>query len=932
MKNTSGEVMQIKKQLSALPVTLALALLAACSQPGPEELVASAENYIKKGEPQSAILQLKNALDQDPNYSKARVMLGRALLEAGDPVAAIVELRKAQKNGYSAEEVVPSLAKSMLSAQQNQAVIEEFGAVNLASPSAYAELKTVVATAYALAGKDADARAALQAALAKVPDFPPALMLQARMAGSERRGDDAMAIMEKVLSLTPKDPQAWYQKGELLAITQQNIPLAMEAFRAALAIQPSHTAARAALTEALIGQRDFKAAAEQLALLRKSARNNLMINFLEAKLAFSNGDLKKAAGAIELALKAAPAEGKVLQLAGTIQLANGALLQAERSLSQALTIKPDHVLVRELLAQTQMRMGQPAKALVTLQPLVGAVDGYPQAHGLAGEAFLALGDLEQSRKSFETAVKLDPSNSANLIKLALAKEKTAGYRVTSEALQKIAATDKGTNADLALISLLLQNKDLTAALKAVESVEAKLPKNPLPHNLRAKINLLRNDARAARASFEQALSIDPVFVPAVAGLASLDVRDKNIDAAKRRFDAVLKVDPRNLDALLAMVQLRTLEGAPKPEIVEMLSKAIQLNPVEPAPRLQLINLQLSEGNPREAQTAARDANAAIPDQADLVDALGRTEVASDAAQQAMATFNKLATLEPKSTRPFMRLAAVQLTVNKAAAAEQNLRRALALAPNFLPAQQALVKVAIAGGRQADAIAVARTVQVQRPNETVGHDMEAEIEMSRGKTDAAIDVYRRALKKYSATIFAVKLHAALRGAKKTDVAERMAAEWLVANPKDAGFPAYLGDLAMSQGQFEIAEKYFRQVIAIRPSTADALNNIAYCLIKQNKPGALALAEQAVKLQPEAPGMLDTLAMALAMSEKQLPKAIEVQRRAVALAPENLMLRFGLAKLLVQSGDKAAAAIELKGLEKAGERFPEHAEVARLLKSL
>ena len=698
-------------------MVLSSVLLAACGEKGAEELVSSANSYLQKGESKAAIIQLKQALSQKANFAEARFLLGKVLLETGDPASAIVELRKAKQLAYSMDGVAPLLAKALLATQQYQSVVDEFAGTELVAPQAFADLKTTVATAYALLNRPADARNAIQSVLAKVPDYPAALLLQARMAGFERRVDDAMALMDKVLALTPKDPQAWMQKGELLLLLKQDSEGAMEAFRTALTIQPAHAGARAALISTQIGRRDFKAAREQLAELRKLSPNHAQTRFFEAQLAFADGDLKKALSLIELAQKAAPDDAQVLQVAGTIQLANGSLLQAERSFGRVLTLKPEQASARRQLARTQLRMGQPAKALGTLQPLIAGGDGNAQTHALAGEAHIQAGNLDQARASFEHAVKLDPSNSANLTQLALAKQKVVGIDATANALRKIAAEDKGTNADLALISLLLKNGQTDRALKAIDAVELKLPGNPLPANLRAEVHLLRKEAAAARASFEKAVAIDPVFVPAVAGLAALDVQDRNPAAARKRFEAVLKIDAKNLGALLALAKLRGVEGAPKSEIADLLAQAIRLNPGEATPRLLLIDLQLGEGDRKAALATAREAVSALPDQPDLVDALGRAEVASDATEQALATFGKLSTLEPKSTRPYMRLAAAQLTANNPAAAEQSLQRALALEPNFLEAQRALIKIALAGKRPEQAVAVARQVQGQRPNET-----------------------------------------------------------------------------------------------------------------------------------------------------------------------------------------------------------------------
>lgn len=174
----------------------------------------------------------------------------------------------------------------------------------------------------------------------------------------------------------------------------------------------------------------------------------------------------------------------------------------------------------------------------------------------------------------------------------------------------------------------------------------------------------------------------------------------------------------------------------------------------------LIELHLADGNSRAAQSAARDAIAALPDHPDLLDALGRSEARAGVPEQAMAAFSKLAGVEPKSPRAFMRLASLQLSANKVTLAEQNLRRALALVPDYLQAQQALARIAVNRGKPEEAIAIARTVQSQRTSETVGHDMEAELELGRGNAGAAADVYRRALKKAPVSIFAIKLHRTL----------------------------------------------------------------------------------------------------------------------------------------------------------------------------
>lgn len=919
------------RALIASTCLFTLVLLAACGESSPEDLLKIARGNLAKQDNTSAVLHLKAALQQRPESAEIRFLLGKVLLETGDVASAVVELRKAMDLKHPVNDVAPLLAKAMLSNRQHQKVVDEFAALELTTPTAAADLKTSVATAHASLGNTAKTQSAIQAALKAVPDFPATLAVQARIAAVERRGDDALALMDKVLAATPNDAQAWFEKGEMLLVLNGDAAGATEAFRKALSLQPAHAQARAGLVSVMLGQSDLKGADEQLAELRKTLPNHVQTVFFDAQLAFANGNFKKARELIELVQKTAPDDLRVLQLAGTIHLANDSLLLAERVLSRALALHPNLPFARRRLAQTLLRMGQPTKALAALQPMIIGGNKDPRTYALAGEAHIQAGNLEQARISFESAVKLDPANSSNRTYLALAKLKSAGFEATVSDLQMIAAADKGTNADLALISMLLNKKELDRTLKAIDAIEVKLPKNPLPINLRGRVHLLRQDVPAARASFEQALAIDPVFVPAAASLATLDLQDKNPTGAKKRFDAVLAVDPNNLEALLAIAKLRAIEGAPKSEIVGLLAKAVQLNPTEPAPRLQLIDQYLDQRDFKAALASAQDANLALPDQLELVDALGRSQMLAGNSQQAINTFNKLAGMEPKSTRPLLRLAGVQLTANNAAAAEQNLRRALILAPKHLPAQHALIKVLVAGKRYDDAVAVARTVQEQRPTETTGQDMEATIEVARNNRRGAAEVYRRALIKYPVPIMAIKQHTALLGDQREDEANKMAIGWMAAHPKDVGFLAYLGDKAVVRGRYDEAEKYFRAVIALQPKNATALNNIAFAMVKQNKTGATNYAEQALKLHPNTPGLMDTLATVLA-ADKQLPKALELQKQAVALAPDDQVLRLNLAKLHIQAGDKPAALLELKALEKLGEQSPAQAEVARLLKAL
>ena len=80
--------------------TLLVALLLGCSEK-PEAMLSSAKDYLAKNDSKAAVIQIKNALQSNPNLPEARYMLGTALLNSGDPVGAETELRKALELNYS---------------------------------------------------------------------------------------------------------------------------------------------------------------------------------------------------------------------------------------------------------------------------------------------------------------------------------------------------------------------------------------------------------------------------------------------------------------------------------------------------------------------------------------------------------------------------------------------------------------------------------------------------------------------------------------------------------------------------------------------------------------------------------------------------------------------------------------------------------------
>lgn len=922
---------RFSRSRNGLLALLTASLLAGCSGEKPETLLASAKEYMAKNDSKAAIIQIKNALQSKPDLPEARVLLGDALLQAGDPAAAEVEFGKALELQHPKDAVLPSLAKALLAQGKFKKLTDEISSANLTTPAAKADVQTSLAAAYAALGKHDLSAAALNAALAADPEFADALLVQVRQKTAAGELDNATTLIERVLAKAPKSHEAWRAKGDLLLFGKKDQAGALQAYRMAVQLKPDFVLGHASVMTILLAQADPTEAAKELEQMKKVAPNNPQTRYFEAQVAFAKKDYKRARELAQQLLKVAPDNPRALQLAGTVEFQMNSPVQAESYLSKAVQAAPDLAVARRLLILTYLRTGQPAKALAALPADLSREERDGEMLSAAGQVYLQTGDVKKAEEYFSKASKIDPKDAKKRTSLALAHMRKGEVDSAFGELQDIAASDKGTTADLALVSAHLRRKEYDKALKAIDALEKKQPNDPLAANLRGMTQIAKQDRAAARTSFEQALSINPTYFPAVSNLAALDTADKKPEDARKRFENLLAKDPKNVQALVALADLRAKAGATKEELAELIGKAVVANPTEAAPRLMLVELHLRNKEFKQALSAAQNAVAALPDNPEVLDALGRVQQASGDFNQALASYNKLAGLQPQTPLPYLRMAAVNLAEKKPDAAIQSLRKALEFRPDLLDAQRGLVALYLQGKKVDDAVAIARTVQKQRPKDAVGFLLEGDIASSQKKWDAAAGIYRTALVQVQAPELAVNMHAALLAGGKAAESEKFAASWLKEHPKDPVFRLYLADGALARQDLAAAEKQYLAVLQLQANNAMALNNLAWITAQMKKDGALAYAERANRLAPNQPAFMDTMAMVLA-EKKDFANAVDWQNKAIKLQPENTGLKLNLAKIHIKAGNKEPAKKELNELAALGEKFSGQAEVARLLKSL
>jgi putative PEP-CTERM system TPR-repeat lipoprotein len=923
-------------------VLLGLLALAGCSggkhdQAGADQLLSSAKAHLASQDRKAAVIELKGALQQKPDLAEARYLLGATLLESGNPAAAAVELRKALDLHHTPLLVLPPLARALVASGEGNRLLDTYASTPLSDPLATADLKTSVAEAWGQRGDKARAEAALNEALKLAPEHAPARLLKARQQAAEGRSDTALALLAEVVQKDPANAQAWLLRGELLDASQPGASAAarddaIAAYGKALSLQPDLVAAHVGLMKIHMARQDHAAVQAAFDTMKKALPEHRETTYFATILALQRQDLASARQLADKLMGAGPSNPNYMRLAGTVALQAGDLPKAEGLFSNALQVTPGNAVLRRLLVRTQLRSAQPALALATLQPLLAKGTADAETLVLAAMAHEQAGNAQQARALFAAAEKLKPADPRLRAALAYSHRSGGDAGAALGELRAVAAADPLGEADLAYISALMARGEFDKALTAVDALEKKLPGKPVTAQLRGRVALARGDVAAARSGFERAAAIDPKYFPAYSALAALDLREQHPAAAQKRFETLLQHDPKNARALVALAGLRQRDKADKAEVNRLLADAVAVDPGQASTRVLLVEQHLRNQDVKQALAAAQDGLAALPNNAALLDAMGRAQLAAGDHNQALTAFNQLVAQQPKSPQPHVRVAQVRIAMKDQPGAVQSLKRALALQPGYPPAVQGLIELALQGDKPADALAVARDLQKQQPNSATGFVTEGAVQARLKNWDGAASAYRAALKRQPASnTVAMSLHTALAAGGPSAEAEKFAAGWLKDHPRDGVFTLYLGEMALARQDYARAESKFQAVLKLDPKNAAAMNNLAWLLLAQHKPGALGYAEKANALVADQPAYLDTLAMALA-EDKQLPKALVTQKRAVELQPDNPSIRLNLARLYLQSGDKPLAKAELDRLSALGDRFGGQSQVTELRKTL
>jgi len=912
-------------------VMLALSLMAGChtgSQLSPQEHVKRAGDFYTKGEINATVIELKNALQEEPDLAEARWLLGKAYLDLGDGVAAAAEIDRARQLGYPQAQDHTAALRALLLQQKYQEVLDQAAASK--GETLPAEVLQLRGEALLGLNRLQEAQEAFDRVLASQPASLDAKFGLARIALAEGKLDQAEHVIAAALKASPDNGQALMLEGEVL-LRKNEAQAAEVAFRKAMADRRYGAVGKIGLARALIAQYKLDEAGAVLESLDKQVRNSPLVHYLIAHIAQKKNDNEKAKQELRDALRLAPDHPESLLLLASLHFKEGNLEQAEQLLIRFTKKLPGYLPAVKFLAAILIQQGRLQAAIDTLQGLTYQGRADPQLLALLGSAYLKRGDVAKGAPLLEQAAQLAPEAADIRTELALSHLATGAREQAISEFEAVVKLDKKImRADLLLVLAHLQRKDYDRAIAAAQGLAQKEPDNPLAYNVLGTALLGKSDAASARKQWQLALEKDPKFVPAMLNLAALEMREHHPDMAEKRYHQALEHDEHNFQALVALAKLAADRGDAE-QTVKRLEQAREHNPTALQPRLALARYYLGRRNGPSALRVAAEARDLMPDDPQALLLLGGSQLATGNAGAAKEALKRLVELQPKLPEAHYQLALAHGQLAEDDAARAALKRALEIKADYAAAEIALAWLELRGGHADKALAMADKLLRIHPESPQVHALRGQVLSVQGKFKQAIASYEAAFARERSPLMAINLHAVKLQSGDRVGAYAVLEHWLKEHPNDTAVRLQLAGTHQHHGEAVLAIAEYERVLLTQPRNVLALNNLAWLYHEAGDNRALDFAQQAYEQAPKSPAVMDTLGWIL-VQQGNIERGLELLEKAAYQAPKLGDIRYHLASALARAGSKTRARNELAGLLESGDAFSAHEQAKNLYEQL
>jgi tetratricopeptide (TPR) repeat protein len=551
--------------------------------------------------------------------------------------------------------------------------------------------------------------------------------------------------------------------------------------------------------------------------------------------------------------------------------------KAEEIFKKAISVNPGSALAHTEYGKYLAQANRPAEAEAELKKAVEVAPSDRSARFTLAGFYVVNKQLDKAEDTFKTLADLDkdkPESRAILADFYSAINRTDdAVKIYQEILAKSPDYMQG---HYRLAEILLMRGDRNGASAQIEQALKKDQLDRQALMLRARMRMQDGQADGTKAAIEdlkEVLTQEPNSQPGLYFMAQANLNLGAIDQARTFAGDLERNYPDYLPAKLMQVQIHVAGGDPKSavslasDLLERLSKVAPDRESSPQLLEEIrIKTYLARGLAQERLhnlTAARQdfetARQTAPNEPDIYNNLATVALLENKTDEAVGFYQnalKIRATDFNALSGLISLYARKNEIDKAHAAidqalnsyqnnaslhflkaqvygfqhdaqgaEGELRKALELDANYIPAYSALGALFINTKQEDRAIAEYKKILERQPDNAAAYTLIGMLEDYRKNYDVAADNYRKALEKDQTAVVAANNLAWLYAAYNKgnlDEAVRLAQGVVQKNPNIAGFTDTLGWVYYKKGLYAAAAEQLQKAVSLDEAAARASN--------------------------------------------------------------------------------------------------------------
>ncbi|WP_413284614.1 XrtA/PEP-CTERM system TPR-repeat protein PrsT [Vibrio sp. MA40-2] len=870
--------------------------------------IESAEKYLQDNDINSAIIELKNAIQSTPKEAQPRIMLGEVYLNRGNFLSAEKELSRAIQLGAQLDTVLPALVRTISGQGRNDEAITLIDDAIINDNKVQTELLSLKALSQLNIGDISGAEETVKLVKEAGDTRLYSQLAQARLSAAKNDIDTAMVSVENILAQTKDNSDVWLFKGHLDSAKQQYDD-AVTSYTTAYELTPDAFQYTIYIARSLVFAKQFDSAEKYVDNILNQAPNHTISNELKAAIEYDRQDYVKAKEYADRALQNGSQQISTSLIAGVSAYQLKLFEQAYSRLSQIESQLPENHFARRLYIATELHLGYIDEAIKSMNDFKVESENDSQFLSTASLQLSKLGRDEEALKLVQKASE-HSGNSTDELMLGLIKlsgDDESGFDNIQAAITQQPNTEK-TRVGLAYYYLKFDRDEEAKAI--AEELLAEDPKNIDALLLKAQISKAEDNREQSEAIFKSVLESEPNNVRALIYYSQLLAEQQEFDKAyqmayqAKRQDAtnttanqILLITGKQLDRISELLELIETQLADDPSNVTLLhqkARALTLN----NQASNAVNLLESIPN------ADKDSKTW-----QLIGDVYYTQKKWTDAERA---YEQWLALTPANSQAYVRNINIKEMTRKYLAGVNIADKAATTFPNDPRFPMMKAGLLLKAGQPENSQLVLNSVDKQAQETPLGLKLQGLIYIAQNNLPAAIEVHKLRYNKQPGLQTANELASIYVLNDQRQEAVDFLEDVIAKEPEKArALEIKLADLQIRSNPQAAIDKY-QTIIVREPNNFVAANNLAWLYIDSGEfEKGNTFAEQAYKLASKSPLVSDTYGYSLLKTGKT-SEAVKVLKSAYEQLPDNAEIALHYAESLIENKQTETAKTVLAGI--------------------